>query len=245
MTEPDDSGSSDRGRAHDEVLAAEYAVGVLSFADRKRLERRIEREPAFAALVARWEDHLAPLEPAGEEPPPQGVYPRVEARLFGQDASPVRSGWWSSVALWRGLTVASLAALLGYIAFERGPVTPPAPGAPLVAAMTAENSPLALLASYDAGSGRIEVVPVAARAAEPHALQLWVVPGGDAAPVPIGVLPQDGRGTIEVPEAVRAHMHDGTTLAVSLEPEGGSPTGLPTGPVLAHGQASATGPAKP
>ncbi|PYE45064.1 anti-sigma-K factor RskA [Rhizobium sp. PP-F2F-G20b] len=236
MTELDDS---DRDRSRDEVLAAEYAVGVLSFADRKRLEARIEHEPAFALLVAQWEDRLSPLEPAGEETPARTVYPKIEARLFGAPvaAGAARAGWWHSLALWRGIAFASLAAVVAMVAVQQGLFGPATPSAPLVASMTGEGSPLALLASYDAASGRIAVTPVAADAGQPRSLQLWMVPGGDAAPVPLGVLPQDGLGVIEVPAALRANLGDGMTLAVSVEPPGGSPTGLPTGPVIAAGQA--------
>ncbi len=236
MTEVDDS---DGDRSRDEVLAAEYAVGVLSLADRKRLQARIEREPAFALLVARWEDRLSPLEPDGEEMPPRTVYPKIEARLFGppMTAAAAHGGWWHSVALWRGVAFASLAALVAMAAVQQGLFGPATRPEPLVASMTGEGSPLALLASYDAASGRIAVTPVAADAGQPRALQLWMVPGGDAAPVPLGVLPQDGRGMIEVPAALRATLGDGMTLAVSVEPPGGSPIGLPTGPVIAAGQA--------
>jgi anti-sigma-K factor RskA len=236
MTETD---HSDKDGPRDEVLAAEYALGVLSFADRKRLEARIEREPAFALLVARWEDRLSPLEDAGEEAPPRAVYQRIEKRLFAAPASNAvgRAGWWHSVALWRGVSFASVALLIASVALQSGLFAPPAPPAPLVASMTGENSPLALLARYEAGSGRIEVTPVAANAGPPHSLELWVVPGGDKPPVSLGVLPQDGRGVITVPATLRAQLGEGMTLAVTLEPPGGSPNGAPTGAVIAAGQA--------
>ncbi|TCM58539.1 anti-sigma-K factor RskA [Rhizobium sp. PP-F2F-G48] len=238
MTEIDDS---DRDRSRDEVLAAEYAVGVLSFADRKRLEARIEREPAFALLVAQWEDRLSPLELPTEEAPPRSVYPKIEARLFGSSASAGarRGGWWHSVAVWRGVAFASMAAVVVLAAMQQGlfgAKPSPAP-APLVAAMKGEGSPLALLASYDAASGRLAITPVAADADAPRSLELWLVPGGDAAPVALGVLPQDGRGVIDIAPAHRANLSEGITLAVSVEPPGGSPTGLPTGPVIAAGEA--------
>ncbi|KQS79470.1 hypothetical protein ASG25_13210 [Rhizobium sp. Leaf384] len=236
MSETDDS---DRDRSRDEVLAAEYAVGVLSLADRKRLEARIEREPAFARLVAQWEDRLSPLEPPDEEMPPRSVYPKIEARLFASSAGLTRSGWWHSVAVWRGVAFASMAAVVVLLGLQQGLMgTKPSPvSAPLVAAMKGEGSPLALLASYDAASGRLAVTPVAADVGQPRSLELWLVPGGDAAPVALGVLPQDGQGVIEIAPAHRASLGDGITLAVSVEPPGGSPTGLPTGPVIAAGQA--------
>ena len=40
---------------------------------------------------------------------------------------------------------------------------------------------------------------------------------------------------LEVEPATAILLADGATFAVSLEPSGGSPTGLPTGPVIASG----------
>ena len=60
---------------------------------------------------------------------------------------------------------------------------------------------------------------------------------GDAAPASLGVLPDDPHAVLEVAEGHRAAMPN-ATLAISDEPAGGSPTGLPTGDVLAAGQVS-------
>jgi anti-sigma-K factor RskA len=64
--------------------------------------------------------------------------------------------------------------------------------------------------------------------------ELWVLPPGKN-PVSLGVLKAEER--IERPiDAMRAALiQPGTTLAVSLEPTGGSASGAPTGPVLYTG----------
>jgi anti-sigma-K factor RskA len=64
--------------------------------------------------------------------------------------------------------------------------------------------------------------------------ELWVIPPGKN-PVSLGVLPAGER--IERPiDAMRAALiQPGTTLAVSVEPSGGSVSGAPTGPVLYTG----------
>jgi anti-sigma-K factor RskA len=53
----------------------------------------------------------------------------------------------------------------------------------------------------------------------------------------LGVLPADPTTAVILPEALRADVAD-LVLAVSDEPPGGSPTGAPTGAVLAVGQVS-------
>jgi len=66
-------------------------------------------------------------------------------------------------------------------------------------------------------------------------LELWAIkPGGK--PISLGLVPAVGKGRIQLSEAQRALLTAPLTLAVSLEPHGGSPTGQPTGPVLYQGQ---------
>ncbi len=65
-----------------------------------------------------------------------------------------------------------------------------------------------------------------------HSLELWLIT--EAGPVSIGLLPTSGSGTMKMPTGISGEQ---LTLAVSLEPVGGSPTGKPTGPVLTSGPA--------
>jgi len=48
-------------------------------------------------------------------------------------------------------------------------------------------------------------------------------------------LPADGAVRLPIPDNLRALANANSVFAVSLEPQGGSPTGLPTGPVVAQG----------
>jgi len=61
-------------------------------------------------------------------------------------------------------------------------------------------------------------------------LQLWAMPPGAQYPVSLGVLPAGGMKV-----AASDIVQPDTKLMVSLEPQGGSPTGQPTGPVLFAG----------
>jgi anti-sigma-K factor RskA len=238
MTSFDDSGRDNSG---DDVLAGEYVLGVLSQADRQRVEARLRVEPALAAAVARWEVNLSPLNEAyAELAPPAGLYARIEARLFGPRArasSPFAAAW-NSLALWRGLALASFAALLAYLAMNGAWIGSRPAALPLVAQLSGtEAGSLTLMAHYDSGSGRLQLAPVSIGPAEQHSLELWLVPGGTDPAISLGVLPQSGDGAVEVPENLRPRLGEGVTFAVSLEPLGGSPSGKPTGPVVAAGQA--------
>ena len=56
--------------------------------------------------------------------------------------------------------------------------------------------------------------------------------GANAAPVSLGLIPGVGNAQLGLSAAQLAVLGNTATLAVSLEPAGGSPTGLPTGPVI-------------
>jgi anti-sigma-K factor RskA len=62
--------------------------------------------------------------------------------------------------------------------------------------------------------------------------ELWALPDSGAAPVSLGVIPAVGEIDRELTDAQRAALRGASKVAVSLEPEGGSTTGAPTGPVL-------------
>ncbi|WP_099865738.1 anti-sigma factor [Pararhizobium haloflavum] len=228
---PDDG----RFEGGDDVLAGEYVLGVLDAEVRRAVEIRIARDPVFAKLVAAWQERLEPLDAAYEPvAPPRALYTRIEQRLF-PDEKRARPGLWHSLTLWRGLAFASLLVTIGLLAATVG--FRPGGGDTLTAELTAENSAFDLVAHYDAASGSIEIVPAAFGAPERQSLELWLIENEGAAPLSLGVIPPTGRGAIVVQDDVRALMAEGAILALSLEPEGGSPTGAPTGPVVASGAA--------
>jgi anti-sigma-K factor RskA len=62
--------------------------------------------------------------------------------------------------------------------------------------------------------------------------ELWALPEGGGAPVSLGLMPRTGDDHRVLTASQRAALAGSKQIAVSLEPEGGSPTGAPTGPVL-------------
>jgi len=64
-----------------------------------------------------------------------------------------------------------------------------------------------------------------------NSYELWMLPEGRA-PVSLGLLPGTGNAALPLDAEALAVLAQTMTLAVSLEPAGGSPTGAPTGPVL-------------
>ncbi|WP_426229390.1 anti-sigma factor [Pararhizobium sp. DWP3-4] len=234
-TQNPESGDSRR----DQVIAGEYVLGVLSADDRRKVEARIVLDGAFAAMVNHWQSNLTSFDDAYEPiaPPPQ-VLVAVERRLFAEQAKPVvaAGGVWNSLALWRVLTLASVAGLVTVATFATGILTPASQTRPLVAELTGDASTtINLLAQYDAANGALKITPVAAKQAEAKSLELWLIEGDNPAKS-LGILPQTGEGEIIIPPELRSKFGEGVTLAVSVEPFGGSPTGTATGPVVAVGK---------
>jgi anti-sigma-K factor RskA len=232
MSEITDHNGKPRGDLpEDELLAAEYALGVLGAAERAQVERRIVRDRAFAGLVAAWEVRLAPwaAEIADVNAPPH-VWDRIAEALPPQHVQSVRL--WDSLAFWRVFGLASALAAACLAAFVYLGTLSQAP--PLVAAIDGGGHHH-FVATIDAKRGTVAVVPAAFTADATRVPELWLIPA-DGKPRPLGLLSADRTVTIAIPTNLAAQTVTNAVLAVSLEPHGGSPTGLPTGPVIAQGK---------
>jgi anti-sigma-K factor RskA len=206
-------------REEDSALAAEYVLGVLSLADRASAETRMRQDPAFAAEVAAWEAHLGALNDGFAEAPAPDLMPAIEARLFPAPAPARRSGWlgWLVGAMTAAALVLAVMLALPWLVPEDR----------MRAELAAEGSPLVYEVTY-AGDTLTVTRRAGDAAPEGRVHELWLI-AGNAAPVSLGMI--DGDTTVLAMPAPAA----GVVLAVSLEPEGGSPTGQPTGPVLVTG----------
>jgi anti-sigma-K factor RskA len=198
----------------DDALAGEYVLGALDLSERLAVEARIKADPAFAALVGDWEQRLSPLNDGYADAPAPNILPKIEARLFPVAPHPARGG------LWRWLAGMAVAASLVLVSVAT--LTPPQPV--LVATLATEDARLSYEVRSFGGNLRVtRVSGVPAVAGQVH--ELWVIAPG-AAPVSLGLL-DDAPLTVRYPVPPA-----GWTLAVSVEPEGGSTTGAPTGPVI-------------
>jgi anti-sigma-K factor RskA len=224
-----------------ERLAAEYVLGTMPSRVRRRFERLMAADPTLARIAGDWADRLSALDdPTPAEAPPARVWRAVERRIAAAAApaaAPTAASsapwrrWFDSLAFWRGLGFAggvATAALALYLAVLPRPIAPI-----VVAVLAGHGGAPGWVAVAGPKSGEVSFSAVAPPAeSKPHAFELWGIAGG--APRPIGLLPPRSGSAV----ALRADRlpPTGGVLAVSLEPPGGSPTGLPTGPVLYQGK---------
>lgn len=239
------------GGSNADTLAGEYVVGVLDAAQRREVEARIASDPGFARLVDAWQQRLAPwLETYGQADVPAHVWPRIRRELGWSPVAAADARWWQSVNTWRVATalaasLAIIAVLVGRPFEDRAPDVPPVVVTPPPAAETPPVLPVTTLAHEDGtpgwlasvnrDHGTVLMVPVPSPGdAEGRVAELWVIPDGGK-PVSLGVVSNDHSHTVQVPEPLREALVVGATLAITLEPQGGAPGGVPTGPVIASG----------
>ena len=229
--------------AERDQLAAEYALGVLDGEALRRARSLAASDPEFGDQVARWSGRLAPLlDDVQPVSPPARLWSNIDRHLGGL-ATPSSNVvvLHRRVNLWRGIAAGAtaLAASLAIVLVSQpqlavAPANAPA-AAPLVAMIGDDHKQMKLVASWDP-AGRQLVLAVAgdmpgdAR----HSHELWVIPNGGK-PLSLGTMPDKRRMHMQLAEALATLMQDGATIAVSVEPAGGSPTGSPTGPVVASG----------
>lgn len=223
----------------DKWLASEYAMGVLGQEEMRAAERRCETDPAFRQAVEEWHTQLSPmLDEVDPVQPPPAVWTAIEERTGGAAAS--AQGWWSSLGFWRGFSAVSgsvAAAALAALLFlpPAGLLLTPQPSQPLIATLTAQGQAPAFVARFDPETGALFVRAALEDTAEQRVAELWLIPG-DGVPRSLGLLDKQGLGDLKLSADNLAVFGGGATLAVSLEPAGGSPTGAPTGPVIASGK---------
>lgn len=201
----------------DDLLAAEYVLGLLDADDWRAADQKAATDGAFAVRVQAWEMRLEPLNADFPDLPAPDLMPRIEARLFPQPAPQRRRN------RWRWLGAGSLVGALAVALVVLSPVLR-APQAPkLMADLVAEDRALVLAASFDGTQLDVRADGPTAGAGQDY--ELWII-GADGVPASLGLI-RDGALARE------ATLEPGQVLAVSLEPTGGSTTGAPTGPVLA------------
>jgi len=230
-------------------LAREYVLGTLRGRARSRFQAWLRADARLRRAVAEWETRLAPLA-AGvpEVAPPQRVWQAIRART---GAARPAGGFWESVAFWRSwglVATGCAAALVGALALQAPQVVevpkivevpPRGMQASYVAILhaTRDSQKLVFVAYAGRHSDELWVKNVALGDAPPaHGYELWGLPAAAGEPPrSLGMLPAIEKGTIKLAAAADQSLKDFPALAISIEPAGGSRTGLPTGPVVAKG----------
>lgn len=233
------------GSGEGSTMAAEYALGVLSGDELRDARTRVQTDPQFAAEVARWRGRFAPLhQETAEVTPPASVWDRIADRITGPGAANDNvAGLRRRLFIWRAAAggMSALAASLAIILlWQPQAVVSPQPSvqrsaqAPMVA-MLGDDKAMKVVASWDPNARQLVLAVAGDMPADPaHSHELWVIPS-DGKPRSLGTMPSGKQMHMRLADALATLLQQGSTIAISVEPPGGSKTGAPTGPVVASG----------
>jgi anti-sigma-K factor RskA len=244
------SPSSDRNETPQErdALAGEYVLGLVEGADRTALEHRIEREPALAASVESWRGHLHAIDTTAPQiPPSPGLWPRIEAeiaailpaaergRLKALKAGNTLADWWNSLFVWRGAALAgALAALL--LAIGLNGALDRARRQPVMVAVLLTDANIAAAVVNTYPDGRVEMVPLQNIAVpEGKALEIWTLWDRAVGPRSVGLIDRARTTPLRLDQMPLGRDQ---LFEITIENATGSPTGRPTGPIVAKGTTS-------
>lgn len=232
-------------RSTSDAIPGEYVLGLLTDEELRDARKRLASDPTFAAQVGRWQGRLAPLHAETEAvEPPAELWDKLDARL-GQNAGNDNEAAfrrrlfvWKSIAGGMTVIAASLALLL--MIEPRTSLVPAPPqnlqsaSAPMVAMLGNQGS-MKVVASWNPTARQLVLAVAGDMATDPrHSNELWVIPAGGK-PKSLGTMPNSKQMHMELANALATLLQQGATIAISVEPRGGSPTGRPTGPVVASG----------
>jgi anti-sigma-K factor RskA len=231
------------------AIADEYVLGLLDEADTIAVEAEIERSAGLAEAVAEARERFLPLdtnvdpvdvspalweaiatrlpEQALAQPVIAAVSPQPPVAAGNDNAREggVRSGW-------RAAAVSAIAAsliLAGGLVWSVTRTVDPL----VVAVLLNEAGDVqAVVEDFGNDTASIRLLTDFAVPAD-RTMQVWTLPSREMGPMSLGLLEDAHSATLQGPALPRPQ--DAQLYEITLEQAGGSPTGRPTGPILAKG----------
>lgn len=222
-----------------DLLADEYVLGLLDELAERRVEKRAGAEPDLAAALGRARDRFAALDlTAPLQPGAEALWPKIAARLVPPEAAvevpapaPVvaRPSRRRFLPVGAGLAAGLLiGAVLGVQAFRADPV--------VIAVLLADDgTPQAVVEDFGNDNARVRFVADVA-VPDGQVMEVWTLPSLEMGPVSLGLLEAARADTLRGPDLPAPLA--GQLYEITIEQAGGSPTGRPTGPILAKGFAA-------
>jgi anti-sigma-K factor RskA len=242
------------------VQAWEFRLGVLN-----QMVGSVEPRPLVWDNIRRAIGHgeQAPLV-LPEAPPPVAPAPEANDNVVEAPLRPAAEGSnviqlnsrirrWRNVAGFASAIAASLLVMVGLQVYQPDALpdsirpkprtqvvevkTPAAPAAAqYVALLQSGGGAPAFILTVDAATKNFTVRKVGAQPEAGRSYELWIVSDKLQQPRSLGVIGRNDFTARPVLSGYDADLVNQATYAVSIEPEGGSPSGAPTGPVVFTGK---------
>lgn len=228
------------------IFAAEYALGTLDAADRAKAEERLASDNDFTRHVQKWETRLATLSEAERDlPPPARLWRRIESGLRSRkgplsNLADQIAEMKRSLAVWRFATVGAVAAAVALALVWVGGLQAPFDLAPpqerYVAMLQSKTGETGFVVTMDMNDKEFAIRPVAAKTPPSMSYELWCIVKDKSPAMTVGLVGTDAYSKMKIPSALtRDELKKGVELAISLEPEGGAPSGRSMGPIMFAG----------
>lgn len=226
-----------------DLLIDEIVLGLADDVDVARVEDMAARDPAIAARLDDARARFAPLDDTVDEVAlPDGFWSRVEGDLDTGGAEPAPtsadivdlSAIRRAMTRWRGAALGSIAAaILLTVTLGWSVMTPVEPS--VIAVLLNDKGEAIALVEGRADNTTLVTLLEQAQVPSERVMQVWTKPDEDGPPVSLGLL-ASGRSETLMIEGLPA-PHPQQLYEITVEPAGGSPTNLPTGPILGKGLA--------
>lgn len=236
LNDPDERGEA----------CAQYALDIMDAAQRRDFEAAMRLDASLAHEAGIWRDRFHSLSDSLDPitPSPQ-LWPRIVSALpnAGAAGATGRAGepepllpFWQRLGVWRSISAlaVSCSIMLGALLWLREP--PPAVYIAIL--QSPQNTAGWMLQASTPGKVRLVPLDKTQQVPDGKSLELWTQPVGASAPVSLGLVNPGQVIEIDLgahPILGRLPLNNVRHFAISLEPQAGSPTGAPTGPVLFTG----------
>ncbi|KQN79202.1 RNA polymerase subunit sigma-70 [Duganella sp. Leaf61] len=240
-------------------LAGEYVLGTLPLAARQDIERRLALEPLLRAEVAAWEQRLLPLTALAEptEPSPE-LWPKISNSVAGSRATAAADQsvnklassltpsavtaaggwrrWWDDLRVWRALSGGAVfATLVLAVLLTRQPSSEALQPAYMVVLVAPQERTAGYVVQASLNR-KLTLTPLHGVAVPGNkSLQFWTKGTDWKAPVSLGLVRPNQSVKLTLDQLPQVQQDQ--LFEITLEPEAGSPTGKPTGPILYIGRA--------
>ena len=213
-------------------LTADYVSGAMRGGARRRFEGLMAADASLRRQVRDWEDDLYSLVWAvPARTPPARVWRAIRKQLHQKMPARIKNWDWNGMYLWRSCSAVLAAAVVALVVIWPTQANRTGPSPQRVAVLQSSQGQAFLIIRADAsGTMYVNTLTNLTKMADGHALELWSMPP-KGAPISLGLVAANGSTKLAIPQGV-GNMKK---LGISLEPPGGSPSGLPTGPVVMTG----------
>lgn len=224
-----------------EALAGDYVLGQMPIHARRRFQQLMDERPYLQHAVLRWERRLNPLGAGlSGRKPPRRVWYRIKseiAALEKRKRTERNKRVWDSILIWRTATVITAVMLMATLLLTNIMPQPPVLMMPSYVAVLAneENKPMFVATANEEPMQMTVKMMEGAQMPSDKDFELWCRMKESGKLWSMGVLAHNNETTFPLTETDWRTFNSTTSLAISVEPKGGSPTGNPTGPVMYKG----------